>query len=144
MEIEGFNEFLMKACDVEDWNHDVFPSVWGLFKHDSRGPQWEKAVEGADPYDLIAAFVAIGMHEDFESMLVMYGSMVKIDENDENDEETRTRVRVLIHMDGETPRVAVQPQGEMVFFPDGAGEGLMPETLNDMIQAYKNGEFAHD
>lgn len=141
MNEELFNEFLMKACNADDWDKDVFPSVWGRYHHDHDTPKWEQAVADSDPYDLITAFVTIGMHEDFESMLIMYGSMARISDENENEEETRVRVRVMVHLNGDQPKVAVQPQGAMTFFPDDAGEGLMPDTLRDAIEAYKRGEL---
>lgn len=144
MNIELFNEFLMKAFSADDWDKDVFPSVWGRFHNDKNGPKWERAIEDLDPYDLIHAFVTIGMHDEFESMLVMTGTMVRVNEDDENDEETRVRVRVLVHLNGDEPVVAVQPQGEMIFFPDDAGEGMMPDTLREAIEAYKRGELVDD
>lgn len=140
MNTETFNEFLIKACDGEDWNHDVFPAVWWRHDHDENARTWAKVTQDVDPYDLVKEFVTCGIGEGFESMLLMYGSMVRIDDDDTNDESTRTRVRVMIYFDGNQPVVAVQTPGETVKVMDGAGDGLMPETLNAAIEAYKKGE----
>ncbi len=140
MNTETFNEFLIKACDTEDWTHDVFPAVWWRHGHDENARTWAFVSQAPDPYDLVKELVTCGIGEGFESMLLMYGSMVKIDEDDTNDESTRTRVRVMIYFDGNQPVVAVQTPGETVKVMDGAGDGLMPETLNAAIEAYKKGE----
>ena len=140
MNAETFNEFLIKACDAEDWNHDVFPAVWWRHDHDENARTWAKVTQDVDPYDLLNEFVTCGIGEGFESMLLMYGSMAKIDENDENDESTRTRVRVMIYFDGNIPVVAVQTPGTAVQIMDGAGDGVMADKLNAAIRAYKKGE----
>jgi len=143
MDIELFNEFLAKACDLEDWDREIYPAVWWRRDNSSDPRAWSKVIDDPNPYDLVYEFVAAGIHEGCESMLMMYGTMVKLDENDENDEETRTRVRVMLHFDGDMPTIAVQAQGSVAWIPEDVGEGLMPDTLMEAIAEYKNGEFAN-
>lgn len=131
--LERFNEFLMSAVSPNDWESELKPAVYARKEHDNDG--WVKMFEEGNPYLAIPIFVACGLDEQFESMLVMYGNMAKVDT--ESDSEERKRVRILIYMNGDEPVLGVQPQGEVVFEPDDAGEGAMPDALAEMIRAHK-------
>lgn len=140
--IETFNEFLIQACDTKDWEFENFPSVWGMKRNDDEPREWTRVAENPDPYDVIFEFVAVGMHPTAQAMLLMYGTMAKIDEDGDESNELK-RVRVLVHLDGDKPTVAVQPKGEVLFLPDDGGEGLMPEAILTAINVYKKFEARH-
>ena len=136
--IERFNEFLMSTVSPDDWDLEIKPTVYArnAEKHELG---WVKISDEPDPYLNVPLFVAAGLNESFESMMIMYGSMTRAEENDDDNAE-RKRVRVMIYLNGEEPVLGVQAEGETVFEPDDFGVGQMADAISMLIKAHKNGD----
>jgi hypothetical protein len=132
---ETFNEFLMSVCDPDDWDKEIWPTIYG------RMPEmdlpWKHMDESPDPYDKLSTFVDVGLHHGFAAMLLMYGKMTRLNDDDSPTEEV-VRVRVMIYFDGEEPVVAVQPRGETVWITEDMGAGMMAEAIQNEINSRRS------
>lgn len=138
---ELFESFLIANTEVDAWNQPQRAAVYGRIT----GGKWTQIEAFDDPYNAGPLLVASTVADDTEGMLLMYGHITKIrDENDElneddetnedDDEFARRRCRVLLHMRGDNVRIAVQVQGEGVNAMDGIGEGMFPDMINNLLE----------
>ena len=92
----------------------TFPTLWV-----EEGNGWQIAGEFTDPYE---AMTPLALLSDKNAVLEMYGTMTKLDDDNEPTDETH-RVRLLFGVYGDDYQVLVQrPDGES--FSDEGAQGM--------------------